>query len=232
MSLYNLNHKNDLLAYFCAFTAQVIFPFSNIYAIEHNFSIYEINLIRAIMTICLCFFIARMKNIDLNYALRCSFRPLMVRSVLCVVWIGVMTWCLYYLSLAVIYSINICGSLCVFVWDVYLYDMRINNRQKIGVACGIAGAVMVINANYFLSKIDPTYAMHTTFQYFKSDHVSDTIYAAFLLFLANIGTGYAFSITKSVKIQKSGSEYNLSFSFVLLIFSTIGMMLDQKSPPK
>ena len=33
MSLNNPNKKNDLLAYFCAFTAQTIFPFANLYAI-------------------------------------------------------------------------------------------------------------------------------------------------------------------------------------------------------
>ena len=126
------------------------------------------NLIRAYMVIILSILVGRLGKIDLNYALKNSFWTLLVRNILSVLWIGVMTWCLYYLSLAVIFSINICGSLLVFVWDMYIYKMHLSGYQKVGVGCGIFGAILVINANYFLTLVDASYAMHTDFEYFKS----------------------------------------------------------------
>lgn len=77
-----------------------------------------------------------------------------LRNGLLVGWIFVGTVSMYYLSLAVIYSINICGALLVFVWDVYLYGIRINKTQQIGVVIGLFGAITVINANYLNSLID------------------------------------------------------------------------------
>jgi len=47
-----------------------------------------------------------------------------------------MTWNFYYLSLAVIFSINICGSLSVFVWDKYTYKIRLSGYQNVGVGFG------------------------------------------------------------------------------------------------
>jgi len=40
MSLINQSTKNDCLAYIYATLAQIIFPFSFIYAIERNFSMF------------------------------------------------------------------------------------------------------------------------------------------------------------------------------------------------
>jgi drug/metabolite transporter (DMT)-like permease len=46
---------------------------------------------------------------------------------------------------------------------------------------------------------------------------------------SNIGVGYGFSITKSIKIQKNGCEYNTLFGFMLLVCSGIGMLLDSRA---
>jgi drug/metabolite transporter (DMT)-like permease len=230
MSLNNPMKKNDLLAYTCAFAAQAFFPLSNIYAIEHDFSSYEINLMRSTLVIFYTLAYARYTNIDLDYPLRNSFKIITVRNIMMVTWVSCMTMTYYYLSFAVINSINICGSLLVFVWDAYIYDMHINRNQKIGVALGLIGAIVIINAGYFLSMVDETYSMKTDFEFFKSTSVFDTVLAASILFLSIIGMGFGYSITKSIKIQKSGSEYNLQFGFILFLFASIGMMLDKGRP--
>ena len=69
-------------------------------------------------------------------------------------WVVINVASMYYLSLSTIYSINITGSLSVFVWDSYLYGVTINQKQKIGVALGLVGSFLMINCNYFLSLLD------------------------------------------------------------------------------
>ena len=115
------------------------------------------------MVLLLTYGIAKTDGIDLNYSLRRSFGLLFVRNTLLVAWIFVGTISMYYLSLAVIYSINICGSLLVFIWDAYLYDLWINKKQKIGVGLGLFGALLVINANYINSLIDEGFVIETDF---------------------------------------------------------------------
>ena len=153
----------------------------------------------------LTLWIARVDKIDLNYSVRRSFWLLMLRNILMVGWIFVGTISLYYLSLAVIYSINICGSLLVFIWDAYLYGIRINKNQKIGVALGLFGALLVINGNYIISLLDEGFTIETDFEYFRSKEIIQTVIGAAILFVANIGASFSFSVTKSVKIHKNGS---------------------------
>ena len=95
-----------------------------------------------------------MYDVDLGYSLRHSFWILTLRNMLMVLWVFTMTATYYYLSFAVINSINICGSLLVFVWDAYIYKITINRSQKIGVGVGIIGAIIIINANYLFSLVD------------------------------------------------------------------------------
>jgi drug/metabolite transporter (DMT)-like permease len=149
--------KNDCQAYMYAFLAQAIFPLAQIYVIENNFTTFEINVMRGILMVLLTMWIARRHDIDLYYSFKHSLRLHVVRSAVFVAWIGMLTVSYYYLPFAVLYSINICGSLSVFVWDSYLYGIRINSKQRQGVVLGALGAILIVNADFLMSLVDSSY---------------------------------------------------------------------------
>ena len=131
-----------------------MFTFVNIYPIEHNFSAFETNIIRGICVILFTYWIAYRDHTDLYYVYRSSFWLLILRNICILTWVTMSVGSLYYLSLSVSNSINIFGSLSVFIWDSYIYGITINKNQKIGGVLGFLGAILIINSNYIYSLID------------------------------------------------------------------------------
>ena len=120
-------------------------------------------------------------------------------------WVLVNVGSFYYLSFSVIFSINIIGSLSVFLWDYYIYKVTINAKQKVGVFLGLIGSLLMINCNYFMSLIDENFEMKTNFEFFKSTDVFQTVIAALILFVSTFGMGFGFSLTKSLKFHKDST---------------------------
>ena len=149
---------------------------------------------------------------------------LLIRNIFYVVWLGATTISFYYISFAQTYSINIFGSICVFIWDSHLYDIHINKHQKIGVFFGIFGSLLLINSKLIMSVIDDDFEAYSNFNNFRSDEILDMMICSIALFLSNITFGLSLSMTKSIKIQKDPCEINFHLGILLVFLSAIGWM--------
>ena len=218
--------SNDWLAYTYCYSAQALFTFTNIFAIEHNFTSFEINTMRGICVIIFTYFYAKKESIDLYYVVQNSFGILVCRNFMILSWVVVNVGSFYYLSFSVIYSINIVGSLSVFLWDYFIYQVTINRHQIIGVLLGLAGSLLMINCNYFMSLIDENFEIKTDFEFFKSTEVFQTVIAGLVLLISTFGMGLGFSWTKSLKFHKNSTESNMLFGVTILFVSGIGVSMD------
>jgi drug/metabolite transporter (DMT)-like permease len=63
----------------------------------------------------------------------------------------------YYLSVAVIHTINSCGPIFVFIWDYFIYNITINRKQILGIAVGITGMLVTVNSDSLYLIIDGDY---------------------------------------------------------------------------
>jgi hypothetical protein len=115
---------------------------------------------------------ANKQGIDLYYVVKNSFWVLVTRNFLLLTWVVINVASFYYLSFAIVFSVNVIGSLSVFVWDHFIYGIFINHYQKGGVFLGLLGSLLTINSNYLISLVDPSYEIQTNFKYFKAESIS------------------------------------------------------------
>lgn len=93
-------------------------------------------------------------GISLDFKTSYDLKGLMVRNTAIFIHQVIYTGMFFVVSAPVNHTITISGPLFVFLIDYYINGVKINKKQATGVAMGIIGVIITVNAEYLMSLYD------------------------------------------------------------------------------
>ena len=115
----------------------------------------ETNLIRAVVGVISHFFILQYFGFSFNIKSPSNLKFIVARNSIICLHLFVLAGVLYVLPFSVIFTINNSCTLFVFIIDCYLYKVKINRQQVLGVIWGFAGVMLTVNGEFFMSLYHP-----------------------------------------------------------------------------
>ena len=67
----------------------------------------------------------------------------------------------FFLPLPIVHTISTASNLFVFLWDYWLFGVKINKTQKLGIFVGIIGVLLVVNGRIIMNHLNPNYESNT-----------------------------------------------------------------------
>ena len=199
-------------------TSNFIWFFSFIYPNHYGIKAFETSFVRGIMLLILSFSLSKGQSLPNSLSFPHQSLTILARSCMLSFYGWGMAFSQFYLPLPIVHTISGTGPLFVFIIDYYLNDVKINQKQLVGIIFGIAGLILTVNGRLIITYIDPTYEVESEFSYRTSSPVV-IVLVSFLLAFVNVLWAYSTVITKSLNY----TPYQLCFhnGIVLMYFSGI-----------
>jgi drug/metabolite transporter (DMT)-like permease len=96
-------------------------------------------------------------------------------------------------------TISISGPLFVFLIDYYINGVTINKKQIVGIALGILGVILAINADYFMSQLNDDYHQESSYEHYLVEDIKIKLLLSFIAVLSNLIWAYAIVLQKKIK---------------------------------
>ena len=142
---------------------------SYIYPNEINLNFLETSFIRGISGLLfsgtMCLYRGESLDIDPRY-----LAPVAIRSIAMVLDTLIFGLSQFFLPIPIVHTIGSTGTLFIVLLDYLINGVKLNNKQIAGLVISFAGMILVINGEWLITYIDPTYETKTDFQNYHSDN--------------------------------------------------------------